>query len=112
MFGLTTPVTCSSRLQDRGVVERARWLTQPPAVHGETMMQGTRKPRADRVAARRTVMNSPGVPAGAVGGGHVVEVARRSRRRLRMNTVLAHTSGLAAIASILLATKSAPAAGM
>jgi len=50
------------------------------------------------------------IPSAAPGGG----TCRRSVILvvMRMNTVFAHTSGLAAIASSLLATKAAPAAGM
>src|SRR3546814_4164223 len=39
--------------------------TQPPAVHGEITMHGTRKPPP----IGRPPTNSPGVPVGGTGGG-------------------------------------------
>ena len=63
MFGASTPVNfsrnCKTEVWSNG------WLhTQPPAVQGETMMQGTRNPPP----IGNPLMNSPGVPGGAVGG--------------------------------------------
>src|ERR1700691_1429281 len=80
------------------------------------MMHGTRKPRpigpgASFSALADEVMYSPGVPAGAVGGVTWSKSPSLSSQ-VRANTVLAKTSGFDAIALSLLATKSAPAAGM
>jgi hypothetical protein len=50
--------------------------TQPPVLHGDTTSVGTRKPSPIGPAmppvsggSGLTVIHSPGVPAGAVGGG-------------------------------------------
>jgi hypothetical protein len=67
MFGFTTPVTfSSSRITE--VWSKVSWQTKPPTVQGETMTHGTRKPRPIGAATLSTVMYSPAVPAGAVGG--------------------------------------------
>src|SRR5580692_9982850 len=70
MLGLTTPVT-RSRSRVTEVWSKVSWETNPPTVHGETMMQGTRKPRPIGPGADFVTdvgMYSPAVPAGAVGG--------------------------------------------
>ena len=63
MFGSATPVNFSRKRSDE-VWSKGSLQTQPPAVQGETMMQGTRNP----APIGRPPTNSCGVPAGGTGG--------------------------------------------
>jgi hypothetical protein len=63
MFGSATPVNFSRNCTTD--VWSNFWLhTKPPALHGDTMMHGTRKPPP----MGRPSAYSSGVPDGAVGG--------------------------------------------
>src|SRR3546814_16112999 len=64
MLGSRTPVN-ASRKRRIEVWSNGSLHTQPPAVHGEITMHGTRKPPP----IGRPPPNSPVVPVGGTGGG-------------------------------------------
>src|SRR5579875_201750 len=80
-------------------------------LHGEMARHGTRNPAPiGQLGSPATWTNSPGVPAGGVGGGTWSNRPSFSSY-WRIITVLAHTSGLAAKAAMMDDTKAAPWAG-
>jgi len=64
MFGSRTPNRVSSSRSSE-VWSNTSEQTYPPAVHGDTIVTGTRKP----IPIGSPPMNSPGVPGGGTGGG-------------------------------------------
>jgi hypothetical protein len=63
-LGTVTPVSCSRNCSTE-VWSNVSLAIQPPCVHGETMMHGTRKPPP----MGSPLTYSSAVPGGAVGGG-------------------------------------------
>src|SRR3546814_11973694 len=105
MLGSRTPVN-ASRKRRIEVWSNGSLHTQPPAVHGEITMHGTRKPPP----IGRPPTNSPGVPVGGTGGG-TCSNSPSFPVLTSMNQVLAPPFGLAAIPIRLIANTPATAAG-